>query len=292
MKRKILIILLFGICNLTAQTKLSDINLVRYIENQVSKNIFIYRIINSTLINSKVGSGALLENGYLSVKAPLSFNKLLPNYGEKLIFTISEVNMQYPDTNYKLYSLFKPSESYSVSTLDSLPHIFIDSVRGITILYDPSGVPPMVYNNSDINIFYATIYYPPRSEWQYDFSIYLGAPDRMFLVGIDTTKRYKKIKYISGNFYLHAIADDFKLDINNPDSFYEFLKFKTFKYQTEDITFLEKKDNELVFKAYRIPGYVGSEHIIPGNAVHKQLVHIVVDLDNIEDVKVRYIYDE
>jgi hypothetical protein len=72
-----------------------------------------------------------------------------------------------------------------------------------------------------------------------------------FLVAVncDSTGA-SKIKFISGQFYTHAIKDDFSIDIKDPNSCIEFLKYKMFKYQLKDIVFFKKKKGKLLFKGY------------------------------------------
>jgi len=60
----------------------------------------------------------------------------------------------------------------------------------------------------------------------------------------------KKIKFISGQFFRNQISHDFSLDSNNPSSFIEYLKFKTFYLQTKDLVFIKSKGNALYYKSY------------------------------------------
>jgi len=243
-QKKIMIVLCI-ICKVSyAQWTLPNPDLVRDIENRVSRNIFVYRITNTPIVKQNVDA-----NGFLKEYA--SFETLIPNYGTKLDFKISEVNMQYPDTRYKLYSLYKHGEIYVIQSLDTLK-IHIDSTLGIIVEYPYGGNPPEIYNNTRMGVF-CFKGNPYGFQRIGDlFSIYFRE-DRMFLIGIDTTttRIYNGFNYIyiSGNFYLNAIAKDFNLDINNPESFYEYLKFKTFNYQTENIRFLGKRRKYLMFEA-------------------------------------------
>jgi hypothetical protein len=76
---------------------------------------------------------------------------------------------------------------------------------------------------------------------------YFFSPDRYFLVGVYPSGF---IIFISGNFYLHSIKDNFSLDFNMPESFYYYIKLKTFSFQTKDVEFVKKKGKNLIFKAY------------------------------------------
>ncbi len=62
-----------------------------------------------------------------------------------------------------------------------------------------------------------------------------------FLIAVDKTN---DIKYISGNYlFLNPIAKYFSLDINDPDSYIEFLELKLFDRKYDEINFIRKEDN-------------------------------------------------
>ncbi|MEO6850773.1 MAG: hypothetical protein ABI203_12100 [Mucilaginibacter sp.] len=58
------------------------------------------------------------------------------------------------------------------------------------------------------------------------------------------------IKFISGRFFIHDVSEDFKLNNNNPESYLEYLKYKTFEDQVGQITFLKRKGKKLIFSGY------------------------------------------
>jgi hypothetical protein len=60
-----------------------------------------------------------------------------------------------------------------------------------------------------------------------------------FLLALDEQKR--EIKFISGQFFRNPISSDFNLDFNNPNSFIEYLRLKTFYLQTKDFVFVKRK---------------------------------------------------
>jgi hypothetical protein len=70
---------------------------------------------------------------------------------------------------------------------------------------------------------------------------------RDFLLAFN--KRNGEIKFISGQFFISAIADDFKFEINEPSSYLNFLKLKLFPYQVDNITFVRRKHKKLYFMA-------------------------------------------
>lgn len=72
--------------------------------------------------------------------------------------------------------------------------------------------------------------------------------DRYFLVALN--KETEDIKFISGQFFINAISEDFKVDENDPFSFLEYLKYRTFRYQVRDIKFIKKKHNRYYYDGY------------------------------------------
>lgn len=70
----------------------------------------------------------------------------------------------------------------------------------------------------------------------------------LFLVGYNIIK--KEIIYISGDFFKNCIADNFNLNINNPNSFNQFLKLKLYNYSIGEVSFEKKKKKYFLFKAY------------------------------------------
>lgn len=58
------------------------------------------------------------------------------------------------------------------------------------------------------------------------------------------------IKFISGSYFLNDVSDDFKLNKNSPESYLKYLAYRTFQYQTNNIHFFKKSNQELYFAAY------------------------------------------
>jgi len=63
--------------------------------------------------------------------------------------------------------------------------------------------------------------------------------DNFFLVAYNAER--EKILFLSGNFFIDSIEDDFEFDINNPQTFYNYLRIKCFRYQIDGFEFVKKK---------------------------------------------------
>ncbi|AXY74124.1 hypothetical protein D3H65_09125 [Paraflavitalea soli] len=72
--------------------------------------------------------------------------------------------------------------------------------------------------------------------------------DNFFLIGLNQVT--KEIKYISGQFFISAISDDFRVSIKDPLSFLEYLKFREYRYQVKDIKFIKKKKKSFFYEGY------------------------------------------
>lgn len=83
----------------------------------------------------------------------------------------------------------------------------------------------------------------------------------------------KQLKYISGNMFLSPIADDFNLDVNQPNSFKSYLLLRYYNYKLTNLSFLKKKKGSFIFTAY-------------SNQVRAK-VKIFVDSKNIDKTKIR-----
>lgn len=94
--------------------------------------------------------------------------------------------------------------------------------------------------------------------------------DKYFLIALNRST--KEIKFISGQFFISAIADDFKLNTKEPQSLLEYLKFRVFRYQVKDITFIKKKQSKYYYHAY-------SESL-------KKNVTLIVYLNDLEEPRV------
>lgn len=73
-------------------------------------------------------------------------------------------------------------------------------------------------------------------------------PKEYYLAAYDPSS--KRVKFISGNYWLNMIADDFHFDNTDPSSYEEFIKMKTFDMLTDKITLKIKKKNKMIFTAY------------------------------------------
>lgn len=106
------------------------------------------------------------------------------------------------------------------------------------------------YPNKEYNIYDVTLDALIFEDSVNNLKIRANGPiiNKHFLIGI--RRRDKNILFISGQFFKHEIAEDFQITIKKPESLIEFLKYKTFQYQMEDIHFLKNKRNELWFKGY------------------------------------------
>ncbi|MDD2798185.1 MAG: hypothetical protein PHV20_06285 [Bacteroidales bacterium] len=69
-----------------------------------------------------------------------------------------------------------------------------------------------------------------------------------YLLALD--KQNKIIKFISGQFFRNTISNDFSFDINNSDSFIEYLRLKTFCLQTKNLIFIKKRGKRLFYKSF------------------------------------------
>ncbi|OFX60747.1 MAG: hypothetical protein A2046_07875 [Bacteroidetes bacterium GWA2_30_7] len=189
--------------------------LYSYIENNVAKNIFIYRLKTSPIVEND------LSDKYL--KPYNSFLNVLPDFGYKLDLQIKQSKLLYPDTSFILYSIYKKYDRY-----------FNDS-----IIIDKD----FPYFNNDC----------------------------YFLVAINSNN---DLKFISGNFFLNSIYKDFKLDVNVPESYYNYIKLKTFNLQTDKILFVKTNKKQLIFVAYSYE--------------LKDSITIFIELDKPENVLINY----
>ena len=46
------------------------------------------------------------------------------------------------------------------------------------------------------------------------------------------------------------VSNDFNIDKDSPESYIQYLNYRTYEYQARDITFYKKTGHELYFKAY------------------------------------------
>ena len=94
--------------------------------------------------------------------------------------------------------------------------------------------------------------------------------DDIYLVAIDVSD--KELKFISGNFFQSSIQDDFILNIKQPETFINYLTYRTFNWSTENIEYRNTKKGTLIFTAY-------SQYL-------KEYIRIEVDEADFDKVKV------
>lgn len=73
--------------------------------------------------------------------------------------------------------------------------------------------------------------------------------EKEFLIAINKKDSFY-IHFISGIFLKSEIAYEFELDIDNPDSFFDFLNFKLNNYKLSELKFLKMKKGNLIFECY------------------------------------------
>ena len=91
--------------------------------------------------------------------------------------------------------------------------------------------------------------------------------DQYFLIGVLQSGFVKY--FISGNFNQSSIKHHFALDFTKPESFYNYIKIKTFQFQTRDIEFIKEKDEELIFKAY-------------SEVTDEKTIYIIIEKNNLD----------
>lgn len=152
---------------------------------------------------------SLLDNSTCYFGLP-DIEGLIPNHDQRLIFSLSRVDRFFPRKNYQLYE--------------------------IETKYSYSGIEKVKTKHDTISNLYVI-----------DFPISTITGNRKFLIGIDTSS--KKVIFIAGDFFKNCIADDFDLSVDNPNSFYEYLKFKLHDWDIEKVRFSKNKRKYLLFKA-------------------------------------------
>lgn len=72
--------------------------------------------------------------------------------------------------------------------------------------------------------------------------------DEIYLVAINT--KNDEIKFISGNFFLSSIKEDFDLNIENKESFNYYVKVRTHNWLTDNIKYEKTRKGKIIFNAY------------------------------------------
>ena len=100
--------------------------------------------------------------------------------------------------------------------------------------------------------------------------------DNFFLVAYNAER--EKILFLSGNFFIDSIEDDFEFDINNPQTLYNYLRIKCFRYQIDDFEFVKKKGHDYLF--YGNSSLYKKRYIITLNLKKKKdkIKHLHIDI--------------
>lgn len=79
-----------------------------------------------------------------------------------------------------------------------------------------------------------------------------GILTNRFLIAVDTSKTGNEfaIKYLSGKMFLDNLSDDFKLNVEDPESFLDYIKLRMFDYDVEQIKFLKRRRKKLFYTGY------------------------------------------
>lgn len=72
-------------------------------------------------------------------------------------------------------------------------------------------------------------------------------PSNYYLLCID---RHIVVKFVSGSCFLNDVSNDFKLNNLEPQSYVNYLKFKTFQYQITQILFAKKRRHYFYYTAF------------------------------------------
>lgn len=90
-----------------------------------------------------------------------------------------------------------------------------------------------------------------------------------FLVAVDAKdESHYYIKYVSGQFYPTRISEDFGVNIKDPVSFIEYLRFRTYSDQVENIKLKQQLCDTLIYTGY--------------SQVKKSKVKIILKKDDLE----------
>lgn len=243
-KIQLIVILLLFPCFLIGQNGFPDSIVLKRIEESVTKNIFIYRIRNSQYINNMFNGQFIILHNH--------FDKSHP---DKIPYKIYTDTSHYTTDSYNTFpdNVFPYCGCKFELDIEKLEIEYPDT--SITLYSIIKQREEYICDTADIYPYYNPYY------------IY----DHYFLVGV-SPKGFVEY-FISGTFYLHSIKDDFPLDIEIPESFYNYIKLKTFSWQTEEIIFLEKRENELVFRAY--------------SNILLKIIYVIIKKDDLDTVYVK-----
>ncbi|RFS25104.1 hypothetical protein DVR12_07935 [Chitinophaga silvatica] len=71
-----------------------------------------------------------------------------------------------------------------------------------------------------------------------------------FLVAVSQNNNRYSIKYLSGQFFPSKIISDFNTTLNNPTSYIDYLNYRMYEYQMNNISFDRKVGANLYFNGY------------------------------------------
>ncbi len=154
----------------------------------------------------------LVEHGDNSTRIKTELLRLFPEKGEDLLLDVSNIPLRYPNPNIDLFEV--TNFNYEFSRIGS------------------DGEIEIVNNSKEY----------------FDSKPKVDQLSRRMLIGIN--RKEKSIIYVSGYFYLTKISNDFDLDMNNPDSFIQFLRLKLFNYNMNDFSFVKQRKKYLLYKGY------------------------------------------
>ncbi|RFS19411.1 hypothetical protein DVR12_22515 [Chitinophaga silvatica] len=96
----------------------------------------------------------------------------------------------------------------------------------------------------------------------------IGLTTKDFLIAVDVNSEYPHIKFLSGQFYPTRVSYDFNINLMNPNSCLDYLRFRMYSYKVKDIIFDKRNKEGLLFKGY--------------SEVEKSPVQILLPKDDIE----------
>jgi hypothetical protein len=101
------------------------------------------------------------------------------------------------------------------------------------------------YEVYDVRLPQGLSYINDSTEYTY---MYPSGVEHYFLIAFN--RKDWTIKFVSGQFFLSSIHEDFNMDYNNPSSFVEYLNFRLYRYSVHDIITKKRNRKKIVFSAY------------------------------------------
>jgi len=186
-------------------------------------------------------------------------------------------DLQNNMTVYRIHYFFTPMESYKN------PKPIVDMYALQKDEYYDLKIKTMtdsVFPDKKVDLFEVdNYYYATKTQdnqinkiaFSHGPSLELALSKKM-LIGIKSNKPGELI-FISGNVFKTGIAQDFRLDVEKPESFCPFLAYKLFNYQIEKPEFVKKSKKLLLFKAF--------------SAVAGEAIFIKVDATDFDSIQVK-----